>query len=187
MFLASATLPVAGLMLANFDAIDRAFDRVVPEEFVDWILEDSYRGRWRLMGLHHRNPNWVLGESFNSRANDPRFEEIHGLLRRVPGLISSTFMWLDPGSHIFAHVDDPAVHSARILLGLRSNPGARMRVGAEVRTIERGKIYAFDSSVDHETGNEGDEPRIVFGIEVAWEHSRDPLLPAHVAADSQRE
>ncbi|MBI1380517.1 MAG: hypothetical protein GC161_05440 [Planctomycetaceae bacterium] len=186
MFLDTNTLPVAGMMLANFDAIDRALALAGPDEFVDWIQEDSFRGRWRLLGLHHRNPDWVLGESFNSRANDPRFEEIHGLLRRVPGLISSTFMWLDPGSHIFAHVDDPAVHSARILLGLRSNPGARMRVGPEVRTIERGEIYAFDSSVDHETGNEGDEPRIVFGIEVAWEHSREPLLPAQGAVDSPR-
>ena len=176
MFLDSETLPVAGLMLANFDSIDRALGEVLPEEFTDWILGEAYRGRWGLLGLYHRDPKWVLGDNFNSRQEDPRFREIHTLLRRVPRKISSTFMWLGPNSHIFPHVDDPAVHSARILLGLRTNPGARMRVGSEVRTIERGKIYAFDSSVDHEAGNEGDEARIVFGIEVAWEYRLEPLL-----------
>lgn len=183
MFLDATKLPVAVLMRAHVEAIDDALDRVRPEEFIEWIQRDAYSGSWRLFGLYHRNPAWPLYAEFTAHFFDARMGAIDRLLTRVPGLISSTFMWLAPGTHIFPHVDDPAVHSARILLGLRTQPGAQMRVGGELRTIERGEIYAFESSVMHETGNLGPTPRIVFGIEVEWDRAEEPLLPepVHVA------
>ena len=97
------------------------------------------------------------------------------LVKRVPGVISSTFMWLDPGTHIYLHIDDPRVHSARFLLGLRTIAGARMRSGDEVRTIERGRVLGFDSSVLHESINAGVSPRIVWGVEVAFAWAEAPL------------
>jgi aspartyl/asparaginyl beta-hydroxylase (cupin superfamily) len=177
MFLDATTLPVAKLMRAHLATIDAALDRVRPEEFIEWIQSDAYGGSWRHFGLHHRNPAWPLYRQFAANRTDPRMRAVDRLLTRVPGLISSSYMWIDPGTHIYPHVDDPAVHSARTFLGLRTNPGAQMRVGEELRTIERGEVYCFESSMLHETGNLGPTPRIVFGIEVEWERAQEPLLP----------
>jgi Aspartyl/Asparaginyl beta-hydroxylase len=175
MFLDVERLPIAAALQRSFDRIDSALDRVRPDEFVEWVQGDAYHGSWRLFGVHHRDPAWVMADLFNQNGGDPRMVDVVALLARVPGLISSTFMWLAPGSHILPHVDDPAVHSVRTILGLRTHPGARMRVGDEVRTIERGKVYAFDSSVLHETVNEGAVPRVVFGVEIAYAHAWEPL------------
>jgi hypothetical protein len=177
MFLDPAQLPVARMMAEELAAADAALDRIASDEFVEWVLGDAYRGRWRLFGLHHRDPGWVMAERFNSNGRDPRMEAIAALLARVPALISSAFMSLEAGSHIFPHVDDPAVRSVRMLLGLRTNAGARMRVGDEVRTIERGRVYCFDSATLHEAANEGATPRVVWGVEVEHARARDPLLP----------
>lgn len=172
-FLDTARLPIAAALSAAFERIDAALDRIRPEEFVEWVQGEAYDGSWRLFGVHHRNPAWVMAETFNRNGRDPRMTDVVALLARVPGLISSTYMWLHPGSRIHPHVDDPAVHSVRSFIGVRTNPGARMRVGGEIRTIERGQVYCFDSAVMHETVNEGPTPRIVFGVEIehgrAWE------------------
>ncbi len=179
MFLDTHRLPIAVALLRAFDRIDAALDRVRPEEFLEWVQADAYRGSWRLFGLHHRDPAWVLTGSFNRNGADPRMVDVAALLARVPGLISSTFMRLEPGSHILPHVDDPAFRSVRTILGLHSNPGAQMRVGDELRTIERGRVYAFDSAVLHETANEGPTPRIVFGVEIEHAHAWQPLRDDH--------
>ena len=178
MFLDNARLPGAELLERHFEQIDRLFEQIAPDEFVEWVLGDAYVGHWRLFGVHHRDPNWVFADRFNRNGRDPRVCEIAAMLARVPGLVASTFMQLDPGSHIHPHVDDPALHSARLFIGVRSNAGAKMRAGDEVRAIERGRVYAFDSAVMHETINEGTTPRIIFGFEVDWDQREAPLLPS---------
>ncbi len=175
MFLDTNVLPVARLMEERTESLFEVLGRIRDDEFVPWVTNDAYRGRWTLFGLHQREPGWVLAREFTRHRAEPRLREAYAVLARVPGLVSSCFMRLDPGAHIYPHVDDPRLHTIRFLLGLRVNAGSRMRVAEEVRAFERGRVLAFDSSVMHETANDGDTPRVVFGIEVDAGFETRPL------------
>jgi aspartyl/asparaginyl beta-hydroxylase (cupin superfamily) len=49
--------------------------------------------------------------------------------------------------------------------------GCGFRVGAETRTLEVGKAWAFDDTIEHEAWNDSDEPRAILILDT-W----NPLL-----------
>lgn len=175
MFLDTGRLPVARLLEREADCLDRQLELVAPDEFTPWVLPQAYRGCWRVFGIFHHGEPWVLGDEFRRHALDARFGAALAIVRRIPGIISAGFSRLDPDSHVFPHVDDQQIRTIRCLLGLRVGPGARMRVGGEIRDFAHHRCLAFDAGVIHDTVNEGVSARIAFGVELRLENAWDAI------------
>lgn len=75
------------------------------------------------------------------------------------------------------------VTNARITvhLPLIVPPGCFLRVGSETRTLEAGKAWAFDDTIEHEAWNDSDEERIILIID-AWNPLLSPEECAHLTA-----
>ena len=75
------------------------------------------------------------------------------------------FSWLQPGSHIVPHCG----HSngrLRIHLGLKTPPGAHIRVHNKTFTWTAGKCLVFDDSIEHEVWHCGTESRVVLLMDI---------------------
>ena len=174
MFVDTAVLPVARLLERHAATFDRFLDRIDPGEFMPWVVERAYAGGWSVFGVFHHERDWTFGGQFQDHGAEERATATIAVLRRIPGLLSAGFTRLEPGTHIYPHVDN-TVPSVRCLVGLRVNPGARMRAGDETRVFERHRCLAFRSLVTHEAVNEGTTARIAFGVEVRLDHAWDPI------------
>ena len=73
---------------------------------------------------------------------------------------SHFFSRLAGGSHLSAHCG-PSNFRLRCHLGLLVPPGARIRVGREVREWRAGECLIFDDSYEHEVWHEGSDDRVV--------------------------
>ena len=72
---------------------------------------------------------------------------------------------LRAGTHIPPHT---GMLNSRLIchLPLVVPPGCRLRVGAETRTVEAGKMMIFDDSIEHEAWNDSDAVRAVLLFEI---------------------
>lgn len=87
-------------------------------------------------------------------------------LCRIPGRTPSVlFSLLRPGTHIPAH---HGMLNSRLIchLPLVVPPGCWVRVGAETRGWEEGKLLVFDDSVSHEAKNGSDQLRVVLLFDI---------------------
>ncbi len=78
------------------------------------------------------------------------------------------FSVLTPGSHILPHT---GMTNSRLVahLALVIPPGCAIRVGAETREWEEGRVLVFDDTHEHEAWNHGDQTRVVLIVDV-WNH-----------------
>ena len=83
---------------------------------------------------------------------------------------TAMFSILEPNTRIPPHTGSSNVR-ATIHLPLVVPEGCGFRVGAETRTWEAGKAWAFDDTIEHEAWNESGEPRAILILDV-W----NPLL-----------
>jgi hypothetical protein len=81
------------------------------------------------------------------------------------GLGQITFSVLDPGTHLRPHSGSVNVR-LRYHLGLETPPGPWLRVDTERRGWARGKVLAFDDSLEHEVRHEGSERRVVLLVDL---------------------
>ncbi len=80
------------------------------------------------------------------------------------------FSILEPKTRIPPHTGSNNVRTT-VHLPLVVPEGCGFRVGAETRTFEAGRAWAFDDTIEHEAWNDSDEPRAVLIVDV-W----NPLL-----------
>ena len=83
---------------------------------------------------------------------------------------TALFSILDARSHIPPHTGSDNVR-ATVHLPLIVPEGCAFRVGSETRTVEVGKAWAFDDTIEHEAWNDSDAPRAILIFDV-W----NPLL-----------
>jgi aspartate beta-hydroxylase len=83
---------------------------------------------------------------------------------------TALFSILEPRTRIPPHTGSSNVRTT-VHLPLVVPEGCGLRVGAEARTVEAGKAWAFDDTIEHEAWNDGDEPRAVLIFDI-W----NPLL-----------
>jgi len=83
---------------------------------------------------------------------------------------TAMFSILDPHTRIPPHTGSSNVR-ATIHLPLVVPAGCGFRVGAQTKTFEAGKAWAFDDTIEHEAWNDSPEPRAILILD-AW----NPLL-----------
>jgi aspartate beta-hydroxylase len=83
---------------------------------------------------------------------------------------TALFSLLEPHTRIPPHSGSSNVR-ATVHLPLVVPPGSGFRVGAETRTPEVGKAWAFDDTIEHEAWNDSDQARAILIFDV-W----NPLL-----------
>ncbi len=83
---------------------------------------------------------------------------------------TALFSILEPGTRIPPHTGSSNVR-ATVHLPLVVPSGCGFRVGAETRTPEVGKAWAFDDTIEHEAWNDSDQARAILILDV-W----NPLL-----------
>lgn len=83
---------------------------------------------------------------------------------------TAMFSILEPRTHIPPHHGSSNVRTT-VHLPLIVPEGCGLRVGAETRTPEVGKAWAFDDTIEHEAWNDGDSLRVVLILDI-W----NPLL-----------
>jgi len=83
---------------------------------------------------------------------------------------TAMFSILEPRTRIPPHTGSNNVRTT-VHLPLIVPAECGFRVGAETRTFEAGKAWAFDDTIEHEAWNDSDEPRAIFILDV-W----NPLL-----------
>ena len=83
---------------------------------------------------------------------------------------TAMFSILEPHTRIPPHTGSNNVRTT-VHLPLVVPEGCGFRVGAETRTFEAGKAWAFDDTIEHEAWNDSDEPRAILILDV-W----NPLL-----------
>jgi aspartyl/asparaginyl beta-hydroxylase (cupin superfamily) len=83
---------------------------------------------------------------------------------------TALFSILEPRTRIPPHTGSSNVRTT-VHLPLVVPEACGFRVGSETRTVEAGKAWAFDDTIEHEAWNDSDEPRAVLIFDV-W----NPLL-----------
>jgi aspartyl/asparaginyl beta-hydroxylase (cupin superfamily) len=150
----------------------------------DWVkpLEDAYPEiKEELLGVLHRSAAGFKAymnetqermqgwNTFNFFFQGRRFEENCRACPRTADLLESLprferdhimFSALNPHAHIPPHTG-PMNGIVRGHLALVAPPGSFIKVGADERTWEEGKVLVFDDSYVHEVWNHSDHVRIV--------------------------
>jgi aspartate beta-hydroxylase len=83
---------------------------------------------------------------------------------------TALFSILEPRTRIPPHTGSSNVR-VTVHLPLVVPEECGFRVGAETRTVEAGKAWAFDDTIEHEAWNDSDEPRAILILDI-W----NPLL-----------
>lgn len=121
------------------------------------------------------DPRWSAFHLFENGHPVPRAEErfprTMAALARVPMPVIAArspmalFSVLQPDTHIPPHT---GMLNTRLIchLPLIVPAGCTLRVGNDVRPVERGKLMIFDDSIEHEAWNRADTTRVVLLFEV---------------------
>lgn len=173
MWLDPARIPLAAALEQSFDVIRGEWQRLAQEAGVPWVPA-AYQGTWLLRPLHAWNAG-ELGLSAAIARNAPLCPATLRLLRRVPGLMAATFSTLEPGAHIYAHVDADQPRVIRCHLGIDVPPGNWFKIGDEAREWRTGKCQVFDGQTQHEGANLGTGTRTIFMVDVLVERAGEPL------------
>jgi aspartyl/asparaginyl beta-hydroxylase (cupin superfamily) len=169
--LEAKTAEIRKELVALLDERDRGFRPYIafdPTQPVNQWAELNHSPRWSAWFL------WEDGE--RHEAHCARCPATAALLDTLPLLDlpgkgpTAMFSILEPHTRIPPHTGSNNVRGT-VHLPLIVPEGCGFRVGAETRTLEAGKAWAFDDTIEHEAWNDSDAPRAIFILDV-W----NPLL-----------
>ena len=133
--------------------------------------------QWAELNHSRRWSAWFFWEDgVRQDENIARCPETSALLDMLPLLDlpgkgpTAMFSILEPHTRIPPHTGSDNVRTT-VHLPLVVPEGCGFRVGAETRTFEQGKAWAFDDTIEHEAWNDSGEPRAILILDV-W----NPLL-----------
>jgi len=138
----------------------------VKGELLEVLRRDGKGFKTYVSEADQRLDGW---NAFNFFFYGKKFEENCALCPRTTALLESLprferdhimFSALNPHSHIPPHAG-PMNGIIRGHLALIAPPGCYIRVGADERTWDEGKVLVFDDSFEHEVWNHSDQVRIV--------------------------
>ncbi len=134
-------------------------DRLTKSDWLRWPMTAAYQGEWLLLPLISRRLCDGLAIDFETHRR--LCPETHRILSAMPEVVEAGFSRLEPGTHIYPHVD--ADHSAfvRCHLGLRIPEGSMIRIDGRISTWQEGRCMVFDGHLLHETVNLSAEPRTI--------------------------
>jgi aspartyl/asparaginyl beta-hydroxylase (cupin superfamily) len=158
-------------------------------DFRPYVEGDKDRPHRDFHGMHG-DPSWTAFYLWKdgalvpeNAARCPRTVEAMGSVplsrvgRRTPSVL---FSLLRPGAHIPPH---HGMLNCRLIchLPIVVPPGGWLRVGAETRPWEEGKLLVFDDSVEHEARNPADRLRVVLLFDI-WRPELDEAERRGVSA-----
>jgi beta-hydroxylase len=89
------------------------------------------------------------------------------LLAQVPGLVSSTLVRLEPGTHLKPHCGySPDVLRCHLGVVVPEPEACVLRVDREQRTWDEGKWLIFDDYLEHEVWHRGTKSRTILLLDV---------------------
>lgn len=166
-------LPFIRHIESNFQTILRECLEVPASDYMDWPVKGAYEGRWTIYPLFAADQSWSVGGPIPG--NRTRCPGICKLLEPIQGLALAGFSRIEPGTHLYPHVDDTKFIVLRTHMGLIVHDGCQIRAGEELRTWQPGKCLGFLSSTLHEAVNRGPTSRTVFLVDVAEDSRHLPL------------
>ncbi|HEX8572522.1 MAG TPA: aspartyl/asparaginyl beta-hydroxylase domain-containing protein [Allosphingosinicella sp.] len=143
-------------------------------DFRPYVEQDRNRPKRDFHGLQG-DPSWTAFYLWKDGApvaeNAARCPHTAEAIRRVPlsaigaRTPSVFFSLLRPGAHIPPH---HGMLNSRLIchLPLIVPPGGWLRVGAETRMWEEGRLLIFDDSIEHEARNPSDRLRVVLIFDI---------------------
>ncbi len=150
---------VTGYLEERAAGIRAEVDRVTAasmEEFTPVEEPILGHGRWDQVVFYE------AGQKFARSCE--RFPQIAGILEEIPEEMRAAgvimLSWLHPQSHIVPHCGHTNGR-LRLHLGIRTSPGAHIRVHDRDLRWEEGRCIVFDDSFEHEVWHEGDQPRVI--------------------------
>lgn len=131
--------------------------RVIPQP-----TDLADRGRWTALYLY------CAGKAY--ARNIEACPKTVRALDAIPGATTadggmSYFSIMDPRTHVATHTGYTNAH-LRCHLGLVTPKGGRLRVGDSTREWERGRVFVFDDSFEHEAWNDADSGRAVLLFDI---------------------
>lgn len=150
-------------LAAGFETFREEVQALGDDEWLPWPESGAYNHGWQVFPFVMTTmptPDFVV----DFRRHRQRCPGSWQLLKD-PRIVLAGFSRLLPGSHIYRHSDHPAFDIMRFHIGLGNAGNAGMRVIG--RTLEQrvGEHYVFDSSLEHEAGNLGEEKRDVLLVD----------------------
>lgn len=164
-----AELDAAGILESVAEAVATEFEELVLSERLrlhpqssGGIRKELASGDWNIFELYTSGrPH--LGNLVEVPVTAGLLAHLGGAIGNPRGLVY--FSVLQPGVHVRSHCG-PTNTRLRLHLGLRTQPGATIRVGTESRSWEHGRCLVFDDSWEHEAENPTDRPRAVLIVDI---------------------
>jgi len=147
----------------RFATFHDEFSRLEREHFLEWPDRAAYGGKWLVAPLFMSSH--IEGIEGCFERNQALCPQSTAALRAMPGVTAAAFSWMEPNCHIYAHKDVKAIDVLRAHLPLEVPQGAAFRVGDDLHEWHRGESLLFDGYVDHETGNRGNQRRVVLLVD----------------------
>ncbi len=165
--------PVVRALESAFADIRREIDGLAAAEFSPELETHLMKqGNWDVFNFYERGQ-----KNEKNRARCPTIARIidsHDTLRTLAGVLYASR--LTPGAHIGAH-RGPTNIRMRCHLGIHIPAGdCALRVGNETQSWHEGKCLVFDDSLEHESWNHTNEPRIVLIVDL-W---HPELMPVEI-------
>lgn len=172
-----ANFPVVRKLEDHFETIRDEALALSFDDYEDYFEPKSYAGIWKLCILYTRYPDWPYAKfQEKNRALCPKTWE---LVKDIPDKVLVGFSYISPQTHVYPHFDgvvDNAKgdHAARCHMGITIPRGkSPIRVGEAFGEYVEGKFLAFDGGrFEHEVGNQSDEDRITFCVELMYDPTK---------------
>ncbi len=140
---------------ANYKVFAGELDNAKAGDYIDCPHETLYNHGWLIYPFVMDYFPYPCDFDRNRAACPGSYE----ILRRFPQVGCAAFSRLMPGCHIIPHTDNPPPGQLRAHLALTQNEAVRMLIAGEVVEWEPGRVFVFDTAVEHEVFHGGTTPR----------------------------
>lgn len=162
------------LLEANWLAIREEFElRFGDGRSLDVFFDEAMiarHGTWKTHSLY------VHGLRYHRNLRS--FPKTDAILRQIPGLVSASFSFLEPGGDILPHHGDSnmIVRGHLPLLVPAGLPDCGMEVDGQQRPWEVGRMLLFCDAYEHRAWNHSQKPRLIMIIDVMKQEHQDETL-----------
>lgn len=134
-------------------------------DFARWPQHEAYVGEFLVFPL--LLCGFIPGLDVDLVRNQRLCPASTDTLLRIARVRSAGFARLEPGSRVLSHRDGQSTGILRMQLPLRIPKGAWLRVAGQAIKYREGKGVIVDGTLEHETGNPTDRPRLLLILDFA--------------------
>jgi ornithine lipid ester-linked acyl 2-hydroxylase len=155
--------PVAKLLEDNYEAIKA--------EVLEYYEQRGSEMRPNWLPYGYSTEGWLTADLYSfgmrTKSNCEKFPFLDQIVRSIPGMMLAQVAVLQPGTVVRPHIGETSAvircHLPLVVPG--TAPDLGMRVGAETRCWEEGKVFALNIAYRHRAWNLTDKPRVVVVVD----------------------